>query len=63
VQLGHASGGRPAAGREDVSDEDVLDEFRVEPGLGVDGAEDGREQLLGTGVLEAALLALSVWSL
>lgn len=54
----HARCARTAAGREDVSDGDVLDECGVEPGLGVYGAEDFMEDFFRAGVLETAALAL-----
>ena len=55
---GHARSRRATAGGEHISDRNILNERGIEADLGVDGAQDLAEDLLGARVLEAALLGL-----
>ena len=43
VEHGHASGGRTTAGRENVADDDVLDQLGVEAWAFIGGAENSSE--------------------
>jgi hypothetical protein len=58
VQSGHTGDTCTTARRKNVADCDILDELRVDARPGVGRAQNGREELLRTCVLEAALLPL-----
>ena len=56
---GHTRGRRAAAWGEDIANRNIFDKGGDEADLGVDGAEDLAEDLLGACVLETALLCLT----
>ena len=55
---GHARRGGASTRRKNVADGDVANERGIDASLGVDGAEDAREDLLWARVLESTLLRL-----